>query len=245
MTDTASHSKPHSGIEAAQTFFKELMESIETLTGISELYGTRTLADVMYLQNAILDGTFIELYPDESSVLDVVDEMPSAAIWRQFIQVTEVEGKTAPQESSLLSQAKQLVRDIAVTEQSKTVLRTDTPNEILETLLFKGDPAGSPLQVAIAVGQRRWHVNYREYVLITGSRSDDHGTWWQYRSKDGREGECFAVLLAIRGDTAEALGFESDEAMQQHAKWLAFNGSQRYLDWAVKLIPSNDIAHIA
>lgn len=270
MTEQIQTQTPNAGSGAAMLFFKELMENVETLTGIADLHGARTLADVMYLQNAILDGTFIELYPDESAVLKVVDDMPSAAIWRQFIQVPEVEGVATQQESSLLSQAKQLVSDIAAMEQRSIMLRADTPNEILEMLLFQGEPTGrsrkeledrftiassvpyltrwlgeddgSQQRVAIAVGQRRWHLNYRQYVLITGSRYDMHGTWWQYCHDDGTEGECFAVLLAIRSDAAGALGFDTDEMMRQHAKWLVRKGSKLYLDWAAKLIPSTDIA---
>lgn len=272
MTEQIQTQKPNAGSGAAMLFFKELMENVETLTGIADQYGARTLADLMYLQNAVLDGSFIELYPDQSAVLKVVDEMPSATIWRQFIQVTEPDGETAQQDSSLLSQAKKLVSDIAAMEQGSITLRADTPNEILEMLLFQGEPTGrcrkeledrftiasgvpyltrwlgeddgSQLQAAIAVGQRRWHLNYRQYVLIIGSRCDKHGTWWQYRHDDGNEGECFAVLLAIRSDAAGALGFDTDEMLRQHAKWLVRNGSKLYLDWAAKLVPSNDIAPV-
>ena len=86
MTEQIQTQKPNAGSAPAMLFFKELMENVETLTGIADRYGPRTLADVMYLQNAILDGSFIELFPDESAVLDIVDELPSAAIWRKFVQ---------------------------------------------------------------------------------------------------------------------------------------------------------------
>ena len=47
----------------------------------------RTLADLMYLQNAILGGGFIDHYPDESSVLDIASALPSGDIWAQYIKV--------------------------------------------------------------------------------------------------------------------------------------------------------------
>lgn len=115
MTALIHAHKLHAGTDAAKLFFKELMENVETLTGIADRYGPRTLADVMYLQNAILDGSFIELFPDESAVLDIVDELPSAAIWRKFVQTVA---------------------------SATTALRRDVPNEILEMLLFEGEPKG-------------------------------------------------------------------------------------------------------
>lgn len=93
MTEQIQTQKPNAGSGPAMLFFKELMENFETLAGIAEQHGARTLADLMYLQNAILDGSFIELYPDESAVRKIVDELPSAALWRQFIQMTENEGE--------------------------------------------------------------------------------------------------------------------------------------------------------
>ena len=112
MTEQIQTQKPNAGAGPAMLFFKELMENVETLTCIADQHGARTLADVMYLQNAVLDGSFIELYPDESAVLKIVDELPSAAIWRQFIQMTAVDGHSVVQESKLLRDAKQLVADI-------------------------------------------------------------------------------------------------------------------------------------
>ena len=77
-----------SGKEAAALFFQELLESVDTLAGIVEEQGSRTLADLMYLQNAILsDGGFIDHYPDESKVLDIVSALPSGDRWSTFIKV--------------------------------------------------------------------------------------------------------------------------------------------------------------
>lgn len=125
MTEQIQTQKPNAGAGPAMLFFKELMENVETLTGIADLHGARTLADVMYLQNAILDGTFIELYPDESAVLKIVDELPSSAIWRQFIQMTGLDGHTVVRESKLLRDAKQLVADIQAMAQPLTTTESD------------------------------------------------------------------------------------------------------------------------
>lgn len=73
--------------EKAVLFMQELLDSVETLTGISEEHGPRTLSDLMYLQLAILKGGFIDHYPDESKVLDIARGLPSGEQWAQFIKV--------------------------------------------------------------------------------------------------------------------------------------------------------------
>ena len=40
----------------AVLFMRELLGSVDTLTGIAEEHGPRTLADLMYLHASILDG---------------------------------------------------------------------------------------------------------------------------------------------------------------------------------------------
>lgn len=75
------------GKQAATRFFRELLNSAESLTGIAEVYGSRTLADLMYLQNAILSGGFIDHYPDESRVLEIVSALPSCEQWSKFIKI--------------------------------------------------------------------------------------------------------------------------------------------------------------
>jgi hypothetical protein len=78
---------PGSGATAAKRFMNELLEATESLTAIAEMHGHRTLADLMYLFSAIQEGGFIDHYPDESSVLEIVQELPSAPQWMQFIKV--------------------------------------------------------------------------------------------------------------------------------------------------------------
>lgn len=88
----------------------------------------------------------------------------------------------------------------------------------------------------ISVGARYWHRNFRVYVTVLSFREEHNGTWYQYRTDDGREGECFGELLLVRGESAAALGFESDEAMHQHSVWLATHGTKEYLAWAAQLM---------
>lgn len=76
-----------SGKRAAELFMRELLDSVETLTGIADEHGSRTLADLMYLQSAILSGGFIDHYPDESKALDIARKLPSGELWSKFVEV--------------------------------------------------------------------------------------------------------------------------------------------------------------
>jgi hypothetical protein len=75
------------GQDRASLFMRELLDSVETLSGIAEQHGARTLADLMYLQNAILSGGFIDHYPEESKVLEIARGLPSGGQWSKFIVV--------------------------------------------------------------------------------------------------------------------------------------------------------------
>jgi len=71
----------------ALLFMQELLASVETLTGIAEHHGVQTLADLMYLQNAIIDDTFIDDHSQSSSkVCQVVQALPSGTIWNAYIR---------------------------------------------------------------------------------------------------------------------------------------------------------------
>lgn len=82
------------GPTAAKRFMQELLDSVETLSGIAEEHGARTLADLFFLHSAIAEGSFIDYYPnsDESSVKDVVEGLPSAAEWLPFIKTEYLTG---------------------------------------------------------------------------------------------------------------------------------------------------------
>lgn len=73
----------------AKLFFDELLDSVETLGGIAEEHGVRTLANLMYLQQAILTGTFIDSCPDEDGVLAVLASLPSGERWKSFVKTSE------------------------------------------------------------------------------------------------------------------------------------------------------------
>ena len=73
--------------EGAQLFFEELLSSVETLDGIAEQYGVRTLTDIMYLQQAILKGETIEVWPGETEVGNVLQVLPSAIRWMQHTEL--------------------------------------------------------------------------------------------------------------------------------------------------------------
>ncbi len=82
------------GHDRGRLFMLELLDSVETLTGIAEQHGARTLADLMYLQNAILSGGFIDHYPEESKVLEIASGLPSGGQWSKFIAVEYLASET-------------------------------------------------------------------------------------------------------------------------------------------------------
>lgn len=71
----------------AALFMQELLDSVETLLGIANEYGTRTLVDLMYLQAAILDGGFIDQWQEESSAMEIASGLPSGERWAKFIKI--------------------------------------------------------------------------------------------------------------------------------------------------------------
>lgn len=73
--------------DAARLFVEELLGSVETLTGVADLYGARTLADLLYLHSAIASGSSIDHNPDESRVLEVVKSMPSGEQWAEYLNL--------------------------------------------------------------------------------------------------------------------------------------------------------------
>lgn len=80
----------HVRVAAAAAFWEELMNSVETLTGIADQHGVRTLADVMYLYQAILSGGVIDDYHESSKVREVTALLPSSNRWMAYIHREEV-----------------------------------------------------------------------------------------------------------------------------------------------------------
>lgn len=79
-----------SNADNAMLFWEELFASHDSLEMIGQEHGAVTLATLMYLQNAILKNTFIELSWSESAVLNIVRGFPSGAKWELYITI-EVE----------------------------------------------------------------------------------------------------------------------------------------------------------
>ena len=85
------------GYDLARKFMTELLDSVETLSGIAEQYGARTLADIMFLHCAILSGGFIDFYTGESAVMNIARGLPSGEQWVSFIK-TEYLSQSLPAE---------------------------------------------------------------------------------------------------------------------------------------------------
>lgn len=73
-------------VDLAARFMHELLGSVETLVGIADEFGSRTLADLMYLQAAIIEDRFIDSYPDESKVFQIIDGLPSREQWKKYVK---------------------------------------------------------------------------------------------------------------------------------------------------------------
>ena len=85
---------------AAQQFYAELLESVETIGGIADQHGAMTLANVLYLHAAILNGTSIELYPTEATRLSFVRRLPSGQRWWQSVVEMSDDRLAAPRRTT-------------------------------------------------------------------------------------------------------------------------------------------------
>ncbi|WP_250537072.1 hypothetical protein [Caballeronia sp. AZ10_KS36] len=73
----------------AKQFHTELLDAVETLTGIAEQHGTVALANVVYLQAAILKGSIIELTREEAEAFAFVRNLPSGGRWWTRVKVAD------------------------------------------------------------------------------------------------------------------------------------------------------------
>ncbi|MCE4547717.1 MULTISPECIES: hypothetical protein [unclassified Caballeronia] len=73
----------------AKQFHAELLDAVETLTGIAEQHGALALANVVYLQTAILKGGVIELTREEADAFSFVRDLPSGGRWWQSVKLIE------------------------------------------------------------------------------------------------------------------------------------------------------------
>lgn len=77
-------------MQDAKAYWGELQNQFESLTDVAEEHGGRTLADLFYLHAAILSGGFIDVFEgDATAVVELVEQMPSAAKWLTFIRRDE------------------------------------------------------------------------------------------------------------------------------------------------------------
>ncbi|MFM0051476.1 hypothetical protein [Caballeronia grimmiae] len=73
----------------AKQFNAELLDAVETLTGIAEQHGALALANVVYLQAALLKGGVIELTRDKAEALSFVRGLPSGGRWWRSVKLIE------------------------------------------------------------------------------------------------------------------------------------------------------------
>ena len=189
--------KPIFGSDAVKQFHLELLDSVDSLAGIAEEYGAQTLAFIVYLQQAILNGSYIEVFPeDDPAILGLLEGMPSYDQWIRFVK-TYFEG----QEGGPFVPVRAQQRVSAAT------LRTDVPNEVLEMLLFEGEPQHRSREELEAQFERGSSIPY----LVR----------WLAEKPERAE------LL----EKAQALGFNTIKEMEDHNEWLLLNGSDEFRNW--------------
>ena len=80
------------GEASAKAFFVEMLDSVETLSAVSDEHGPSTVAQLMYLQTAILNGTEIEVYANEAEKLAFVRALPSGERWWKYVSQLPANG---------------------------------------------------------------------------------------------------------------------------------------------------------
>ena len=88
----ASVIRASAGAASAKAFFVELLDSVESLSAVSDEHGPSALAQLMYLQNAILNDTEIELYASEAEKLAFVRMLPSGERWWKHVSQLPTNG---------------------------------------------------------------------------------------------------------------------------------------------------------
>ncbi len=77
--------KELAGAQQAAVFFRELMDSFETLDGVAVEYGESVVPQLLYLQNAILTDSRIDLWQDvDEGVRKAIGRLPSAEKWLAY-----------------------------------------------------------------------------------------------------------------------------------------------------------------
>jgi len=91
ILQSASERNTFDAMEAAAQFNVELFDSVETLGDIAREHGVRTLTDLMYLQDAILTGGFIDAWTANSHVTQVIEKLPSAKRWMEYVAIYDAD----------------------------------------------------------------------------------------------------------------------------------------------------------
>lgn len=75
----------------AEKFLNELLDNHESLSGIAEVHGRATLADLLYLYSAINTDGFIDVWTKASNtkVHEIALALPSGARWAKFMNIIE------------------------------------------------------------------------------------------------------------------------------------------------------------
>lgn len=81
---TVKHVTHNADPAGASLFYDELTDAFETLGDIVGLHGLKTLTDLMCLQQSILVGTLIDVWPESSKVGQVLQSLPSSTRWLHY-----------------------------------------------------------------------------------------------------------------------------------------------------------------
>lgn len=70
----------------AARFANELLNAVESLCAVAEQHGVCALADLFYLQTAILEGTHVQFDALSAPISELVRTLPSASEWHRHLQ---------------------------------------------------------------------------------------------------------------------------------------------------------------
>ncbi|MDR6202518.1 hypothetical protein [Paraburkholderia graminis] len=70
----------------AARFANEVLNAVESLCAVAEQHGVHALADLFYLQTAILEGMQVQFDSKAAPISEFVRTLPSASGWSRYIQ---------------------------------------------------------------------------------------------------------------------------------------------------------------
>lgn len=76
-------------VTLADKLMQELLACFGCLATVVLTYGPATLIDLMYLQGAVMRGTFIDHYAGQSDLLGCLTDLPSSSTWLTYVDVIE------------------------------------------------------------------------------------------------------------------------------------------------------------